>query len=178
MKKYLAVFLMAPLLFAACTTSQRATTVSETERPVREISMLGNGMEPTIKKDSRISVRDLTLEEKRNLKKDEIVTYHFGRNAYTSDKEYELFKDADHLGRIIATSGDSVEVINKIIYLNGSKLDEPYLFSQNLTNISSTSKWKLSDNELFILGDNREYSVDSRFVGPISYTQVTSIFVK
>lgn len=74
--------------------------------------------------------------------------------------------------RIIGLPGERLEIINREInvynaaYPNGITLDESeYLSSDTRTN--GTVDQTLGDNEYFVLGDNRESSLDSRFFGPV-----------
>ena len=65
--------------------------------------------------------------------------------------------------RVIAMPGESIACENGIIYVNGYKQEEEY--SEGIT--SDFSKVVLKDNEYFVMGDNREESMDSRHIGPI-----------
>ena len=60
--------------------------------------------------------------------------------------------------RIIALSGDTVEVKNGEVYVNGSKLDEPYIKEPPTYNLQQK---KIPENEYFVLGDNRNNANDS-----------------
>ncbi len=69
--------------------------------------------------------------------------------------------------RVIALEGDTVEIKDGFVYLNGESLDEPYLEKQGLTVWKETGfnegkPYTLKEGEVFYLGDNRERSSDSR----------------
>jgi len=69
--------------------------------------------------------------------------------------------------RIIAVGGDHLEFVNGEVYINGEKTDEPYINDrrrETYTNLSLT----IPENEVYVAGDNRASSVDSRSFGPIS----------
>lgn len=69
--------------------------------------------------------------------------------------------------RVIAVGGDQLEFVNGEVYINGEKQDEPYLADarkENFTNLSLT----IPENEVFVVGDNRASSMDSRSFGPVS----------
>lgn len=72
--------------------------------------------------------------------------------------------------RVIATPGDSIYLRDGNVYLNGSKLSEPYLASRMPTFANSKFKDQLivcGKDQYYLLGDNRLNSVDSRAYGPV-----------
>jgi signal peptidase I len=60
--------------------------------------------------------------------------------------------------RIIALPGDTIEVKNGAVYVNGSKLDEPYIKESPAY---SFQQQKIPEDEYFVLGDNRNNTNDS-----------------
>lgn len=66
--------------------------------------------------------------------------------------------------RIIATEGDYVEIKDKCVYVNGKKQTEPYAVGNTYTN-GFEGKQRVPKNCVFVLGDNREDSADSRMIG-------------
>ena len=69
----------------------------------------------------------------------------------------------DIIKRIIAMPGESISCEDGVVYVNGRRQDESY--SKGIT--FSFDKVVLKDNEYFVMGDNREDSMDSRHIGPI-----------
>ncbi len=63
-----------------------------------------------------------------------------------------------YIKRLIALPGDTVEVKNEVVYINGSKLDEPYIKEPPHYTIPSK---KIPNDEYFVLGDNRNNANDS-----------------
>ncbi|MBU3143689.1 signal peptidase I [Clostridium sp. CF012] len=82
-----------------------------------------------------------------------------------TDKDRRLVK------RIIGIPGDEVNIKDGYVYVNGEKLDEPYAKGQTF---SDEDKYpiKVTTNKLFVLGDNRTVSIDSRAFGLVNFNQV------
>ena len=68
----------------------------------------------------------------------------------------------DYLKRIIGLPGDTVDIVDGKVYINGSDvpLDEPYLSEEP---VGSYGPYVVPENCYFMMGDNRNYSNDSRF---------------
>ena len=93
--------------------------------------------------------------------------------------------------RVIGLPGDTVSCVNDVVYINGKVLDETkYIdpdYRQSLvdkfgyfnkvpnadnTNVEDFEEVKLKDDEYYVMGDNRPYSKDSRYVGPVKKSQL------
>lgn len=92
-------------------------------------------------------------------------TSKFDKNENSIEKHSRLVK------RVIGVAGDEIDVKDGYVYLNGKKLVEPYVKGE-----TEVGEFKLpvvvGANELFVLGDNRIVSVDSRAFGLIDCNQV------
>jgi signal peptidase I len=102
-------------------------------------------------------------------------------DKHTNNFDYNdviIFKSnglkATLIKRIVACSGDTVQILDGILYIN----DKPSSLISQETRLSysgiASSKLVLNDNEYFVLGDNYEASKDSRYkeVGVISQLDI------
>jgi signal peptidase I len=77
--------------------------------------------------------------------------------------------------RIIGIAGDKVDIEAGKVYLNGKILDEPYVFEQQATDLPGTDtkkSWTIEKDQLFVMGDHRQASQDSRDFGSVSRSAV------
>jgi signal peptidase I len=75
--------------------------------------------------------------------------------------------------RIVGLPGEKVDLINGSVSINGTILAESYLVAGTQTEPQGTSSsWQVGAQELFMLGDARPTSSDSRMYGPVSIASV------
>ena len=119
----------------------------------------GASMEPTFDSGDYIFTSKVTYRL-RPLYRGDIVVFHAPRNP-----------DIEYIKRIIAVPGDTIMVSDGQVYLNNQKLNETY-------SNSSTGLWqggymidgqpiRIPSGQVFVMGDNRNRSSDSREFGPV-----------
>lgn len=77
--------------------------------------------------------------------------------------------------RVIGTPGDWIEMDEEgNVYINGEALDEPYITDKSLGECDITFPYQVPDHNLFVMGDHRETSIDSRntVIGSVDFEQV------
>lgn len=92
--------------------------------------------------------------------------YIFGKPERFDAVTLKFPGDPDHkkyIKRVIGLPGETVEIRSGEVYVNNEKISEPYLASGTIT-LPNMSK-KLSGDDYFLLGDNRDNSSDSRIWG-------------
>lgn len=72
--------------------------------------------------------------------------------------------------RVIGLPNESIEIKNSDVYINGELLEEPYLDDSVKTYPDMTIK--IPSDSIFVMGDNREYSSDSRSIGAIKIDDI------
>ena len=79
--------------------------------------------------------------------------------------------------RVIATEGQVVDLIDGAVYVDGVELDEPYTVGVSVPlesqNPSLTYPFTVPDDCVWVMGDNREHSSDSRAFGPVPESLIT-----
>jgi signal peptidase I len=120
----------------------------------------GESMEPTFKESDYLIIDEITYRF-REPKRGEVVVFKNPMN------ERQRF-----IKRIIGLPGEKIEIVDgKIFISNGEKkiLNEPYL---NFSFTSGDIQITLGSDEYFVLGDNRQFSLDSRRFGPIKKKEI------
>jgi signal peptidase I len=74
--------------------------------------------------------------------------------------------EEDLIKRVVGVPGDEVEVRSGTLLVNGEPQNEPYL-NREIPDDSFFGPSRLSEGEVFVMGDNRANSADSRVFGPL-----------
>jgi signal peptidase I len=79
-----------------------------------------------------------------------------------------------YIKRVIAIANDTVDIHGGHVFVNGNELSEPYLYQGQPTQPldPATHVWTLTAGQLFVMGDHRADSQDSRVFGPIDKSSV------
>lgn len=118
----------------------------------------GPSMENSLHDGENVLVEKFLYKSKGLERFDIVVFYPYGRDH----SDY-------YVKRVIGLPGETVQIIGSDIYINGVLLEENY-GKTKITNPGLAKKpITLSGDEIFVLGDNREVSLDSRYeeVGPV-----------
>jgi len=118
------------------------------------VSVDGNSMYPTLHNGEKLIANRLVYRFEKPQRGDIIIF------RYPSDPKWNFIK------RVIAVEGDSVEIKNGKVLVNNREINEPYI---NEMTLGYYKLDKVPQNTVFVLGDNRNNSKDSRFpdVGPV-----------
>lgn len=112
------------------------------------VSVDGKSMKPTFESGDRLIIEKLSLRF-ATPKVNDIVVFKF-----PADTREKFIK------RVVAVAGDKVKIENDRLYVNGVEKEEPYI-NENFMN-DFFQETTIPQNTIFVLGDNRNYSKDSR----------------
>ena len=126
----------------------------------------GESMMPTLKDGDKMIVNK--------------IGYRFGEPKRFDIVVFHAPEGKDYIKRVIGLPGEHIEYKDDQLYINGEPVDEPYLdeYKSQLTEGQLTQDFTLQDIDpnmdvipegyVFVMGDNRRYSKDSRHIGVIS----------
>lgn len=108
-------------------------------------------MEPTLYKGNFVIVNKLVYRFGAPERGD-IAVFHYPPNP-----------EEQYIKRVIGLPGDRVTITNGEVFINGERLDEPYIHVPT----SRGGEWIVPEDSAFVLGDNRNNSSDSRVWGMV-----------
>ena len=123
----------------------------------------GHSMEPTFYGDDRLVVSRINYLIGSPQRGDILV--------FNSLVPREAEQGIMLIKRVVGLPGDTVEIQEQKVYINGVELDEPYILEPCNRRCSDNS-WQLGDDEYFMMGDNRNNSRDSRVFGPVPLEKI------
>jgi signal peptidase I len=118
----------------------------------------GQSMEPTLKGDELLIVNKWI--------------YRVDMPDYGDIIVFHTNEGRDFIKRVIGLPGDQIDIKNGKVYRNKKPLDEPYINGAMNDAIGSYKHLIVPAHHLFVMGDNRNNSLDSRMIGPVDISAV------
>ncbi len=148
---------------------------------------------PSGSMEDTIQIGDRILSEKISYyfgepQKGDIITFESPIQSEDSSSSYSVTTtDQDtanqeiFVKRVIATEGDTIDIRNGSVYVNGELLAEDYVkdgdptvtFTSTYQDMEIEYPYTVPEDELWVMGDNRTNSRDSRYFGPIEVSSIT-----
>jgi signal peptidase I len=124
---------------------------------------------------SKIPFTDTRLFKLRDPRRGDVIVF-----------EYPEDPSKDFIKRVVGTPGDVVEEVNKQVYVNGKPYvnphevhKEPEIVPKEQNPRDTFGPVTVPPNSLFVMGDNRDRSYDSRFWGFVTYDKIKGLaFIK
>lgn len=131
---------------------------------MEQVRVGGQSMEPTLQD------KDILLVEKRTYEKKEPERY----DIIVLNTQGNSFWGQQYVKRIIGLPGETIQIKEGKVWINGKKLKEPFDFEEIEDGGLANEKIELGDDEYFVLGDNRNNSKDSRHleIGTVNLKQI------
>lgn len=136
-------------------------------------------MEPTIPRDTQVTIARLNETDRATVSRGDIVVFR----RPDVDEPERLY-----ISRVVATGGDTVELRDTVLYLNGVPVAEDFvkweeLFftdsqGQRVLNNSTHEEVSLPQDTVFVMGDNRANSKDSRLYGPVPMSSIVGRVIR
>jgi signal peptidase I len=133
-------------------------------------------------KVEQVSMQD-TIEEGQYVLVDKLTPHFDGYHrgdiiVFTPPQNVEVGAGTPYIKRVVGIGGDRIRIDAGEVFVNGIKLEEPYLFAvggvsqPTVPHLPEQSSWVIPQGDLFVMGDHRERSADSRDFGPITVDSV------
>jgi signal peptidase I len=124
---------------------------------VQAMVVHGPSMKPNLTYNQRVIVDKVTYHLIHGPRRGDVVI------VYRPEESEMLVK------RAVALPGETVAVLNGQVFINDQPLDEPWAICQGGLDYPPT---RVPSQHVFVLGDNREVSRDSRYFGPVPIEQI------
>ncbi len=139
---------------------------------VQAYKIPSGSMIPTLLVGDYLLVNKLSFGIRNPVKDDFIYPWGYPKYQEIVVFTYPVDPKLDFIKRVIGLPGDTVEIINKQVFVNGKPLKEPYVqftdrevYPQDISPRDNYGPVKVPEGHIFVLGDNRDQSYDSRFWG-------------
>ena len=125
---------------------------------IEPVRVRSDSMEPTLRDGSVLLIDKVTFHV-RGPHRGELIVAHDPRTGESIVK------------RVVAVAGDSVGIENGLLVVNGATVVEHYIDNDNMEGFYFGPD-VVPMGDVFLLGDNREISVDSRAFGPVAVDDI------
>ena len=125
---------------------------------IEPVRVRSDSMEPTLKAGAVVLIDKLTFHSRDPHRGDVVVTF-------------DPRTGGPIVKRVVAIAGDSVGIENGLLVVNGTTVVERYIDNDNMEGFYFGPD-VVPKGDVFLLGDNRDISVDSRTFGPVAVDDI------
>ncbi len=126
----------------------------------------GHSMQNTLQNEERVLVEKLAPR---------FMPLHYGEIVVFQPPlpDYQ----GDYIKRVIATGGQTVSMVDGQVYVDGRKMPQPFLVHHGVSTQDRYSMplFRVPAGDIFVLGDHRDDSEDSRLFGPVKLSSVQGV---
>jgi signal peptidase I len=131
----------------------------------------GPSMQTTLMPQDRVLVNKMSYKL-HDIHRGDVIVF----DRVTNEVQHD-----DLIKRVIGLPGETLEIRSCVVYINGVELAEPYLNPEQTSQIDPSARcgtntgkapFVVPDDQIFVMGDNRVQSLDSRVFGPIDTDKV------
>jgi signal peptidase I len=123
----------------------------------------GQSMYPTLINGNILMINSFIYTHDQKFKKGDIVVV---------DVNMEGERDKRIVKRIIGTENDELSIHDGFVYLNKKRVKEPYIHVPTEVDAHGVDSWRIGKDAVFLLGDNRVNSLDSREIGEVKTNSI------
>lgn len=133
---------------------------------VHAYRVVATSMSPTVLDGDHILVNELIYKFSRPHRRD-VIVLKYPRN------ESQYF-----IKRVIGLPGETIQIYRKQCYINGKRFQERYVVhagnnnTDNYPELDNFGPFKIPADSFFVMGDNRDWSMDSRTFGPVKQRKI------
>jgi signal peptidase I len=124
---------------------------------VQSFRTSGQSMEPDFHNNEYVLVNKMAYLFQQPQRGD-VVIFHY---------PFDIHKD--FIKRLVGLPGDTIHVTSSNVIINGQTIREPYI---RVPFNFEGNTWKLGPDQFFVMGDNRDNSLDSRIWGPLARSYI------
>jgi signal peptidase I len=146
---------------------------------VQAFKIPSGSMIPTLQIGDHILVNKLAYGIRIPFLEDYVVDFSKPRRGDVVVFIFPEDRSKDFIKRVVGVAGDTVEIRGKRVYINGKQTDDPHAHFEGddpqtagLPSRDDYGPKTVPDNHIFVMGDNRDRSYDSRFWGYVDLDEV------
>lgn len=118
------------------------------------VKVEGTSMQPELRDQDRLFINKFAYSFE-SISRGDVVVFYYPRDTQKS-----------YIKRVIALPGDDIRIDEGVVFVNGRKVNEPYV-PKRFEDMHSMANMVVPQGEYFVMGDHRSISSDSRDFGPV-----------
>lgn len=119
------------------------------------VKVEGTSMQPELRDQDRLFINKFAYNFEK-ISRGDVVVFYYPRDTQKS-----------YIKRVIALPGDDIRIDEGRVFVNGKRVDEPYV-PKRFRDTRSMANMIVPPDEYFVMGDHRSISSDSRDFGPVT----------